>query len=95
MNSEVQTVAEGREVGRCQPPGEEVARCEPGPVEGDPIQQQNTRGQALSLQVTVHLLALVDICQYMWNFMCFVLAHHAFTCFYCFWGPNSMDLTVF
>ena len=39
MNQEVQTVAEGGEVGRHEPPGEEVARCEAGPVEGDPIQQ--------------------------------------------------------
>ena len=65
MNWEVQTVAEGGEVGRHEPPGEEVTRHEPRPVKDDPIQQQNTWGQALSLQVMVHLLALVDICQYM------------------------------
>ena len=82
-------------MGRCEPPGEEVARCKPGLVNGDPIQQQNTQGQALSLEVTVHLLALVDICHYMMHFRCFVLACHAFTCFYCFCTAKSMDLTVF
>ena len=71
MNQQVQPVPDGREVARCDPPGEEVARQQPGAVDSDMVrlvpgsvdgvQQQNAQCQALSLQVTLQLTFFVHL----------------------------------